>query len=229
MKIREVHVTASDIKSAEVFFNALTEFYDVRNGDALDMFARDGKLTVSQYAYKVGNLDTWELMGVHEPALKDFRPRDLVIGCAYQQMLFCKRRYDMIVVDSPQGLHHDYQHMVRVEHFHVLRQIDRLLKDRAVVVLYVNKRPYNRDEIGDHGYDQYDEYNFKQWMLARKEFYDYDPQNLTEEAALRAYRAVFARQGFAIKSQLLVPCYSDVKGVEPYAFRVALEVERVPA
>jgi hypothetical protein len=226
MKIREFNVTDSDKKSAEVFFAALMAFYDVGGGEALDMFARDGALTVSQYAYKVKHLDVWELMGVHEPALANFRPRDLKIGCSYQTMRECNRQYDMIVIDTPQGLHHDFNHDVRVEHFGVLDEIGPMLKDRALVVLYVNKRPYNKDEVGDHGYDQYDEYDFKRWMLARKSFYQYDPQNLTEERAMMAYRNAFSRIGFNVQSQLVVPCYSDVAELEPYAFRLALEVVR---
>lgn len=227
MNIREVHVTRSDKKSAQLFFDAMLEFYDIRNADGLDMFARDGALTVSNYAYKVENLDVWELMEAHRPALANFRPRDLIIGCSYKALAVCERKYDLVVVDSPQGLHHDHLHTARVEHFDVMRQIGTILKKDALIVLYVNKRPYNKDEVGDHGYDQYQEYDFKRWMIARKEFYDYDPQNLTEEAAMRAYRNVLGKQAIRVKSQLIVPCYSDVPGMEPYAFRIALECERL--
>lgn len=225
MRIRSIDVSESDKKSAKLFFDTLAGFYDFGE-EALDMFARDGALTVSCYAYKVQNLDVWELMGVHEKALRNFRPRDLVIGCTYQTLESCDRKYDLVVIDTPQGIHHDHQHVPHVEHFDVMRQVGRILKDRALIVLYVNKRPYNRDEVGDHGYDQYDEYDFKKWMQARQEFYDYDPQNLTEERAMAAYRRVLGAQGLSVKSQLTVPCYSDVPGFEPYAFRLGLEVSR---
>jgi len=226
MKINTLEVTDADKKSAEVFFGALLGFYDFSQGEALDMFARDGALTVSQYAYKVKHLDVWELSEVHEKALEGFRPRDIKIGCSYKTMEACQSKYDLVVVDTPQGLHHDWQHGVRIEHFDVLPHLGKILKDRAVIVLYVNKSPYNKDEVGSQGYDEYDEYDYKKWMQARQGFYDYDPLNLTEEAAMRAYRKVLAMQGLMVRKQLVIPCYSDVEGKEPYAFRIALEVER---
>lgn len=209
------------------FFHILKEFYDFSQVAALDMFARDGALTVANYAYNVKHLDVWELSDAHTKALEAFRPRDIRIGCSYKFMAECKNKYGLIVIDNPQGVHHDGDHQRRFEHFSVLPNMGHILADQAVVVLYVNKRPYDKTEIGNMGMDDYAEYDFKKWINARQDFYDYDPQNLSEEAAMLAYRRVFHQLGFKIKTQVAIPCYSDVSGREPYAFRLAIQLEKI--
>lgn len=208
------------------FFHLVHEFYDLRGADALDMFARDGELTVQNYAYKVKNLDVWELSEIHQKALMEYRPRDLKIGCAYNQLVETQRHYDFIVIDNPQGVHHDGNHQRRFEHFSVIPGLAPIMNKKCVIVFYVNKQPYDKAEVGAHGMDDYEEYDYKKWIEAREDFYQYDPYNLTEEAAMRAYRAAFHRIGYKIKTQIIVPCHSDVPGREPYGFRLAIELER---
>ena len=50
MQVRTVNVSDADGRSAELFFDALTGFYDLSKARALDMFARTGQQTVSKYA-----------------------------------------------------------------------------------------------------------------------------------------------------------------------------------
>lgn len=224
MKIRSVDVSDSDKKSARVFFDALTNMFEFTS--ALDMFARDGALTVSSYAPKVPDLHLWELCGEHLPALQRFNPAEVRIGCSYQAMLEATGTHDLIVIDSPQGIHSDWQGAKHIEHFFALAGIGKFVADRAVVVLYVNKKPYNRDETGDHGYDQYEEYDFAKWMDARYQYYRTDPSNVTEEDVIDAYRRQLRLSGLKIASTLVVPCFSDVPGKEAYAMRLGLEVVR---
>lgn len=223
MKIRVVDVSESDKNSARIFFQALTEFYDISDAEALDMFARDGALTVSCYADKVACLDVWELSNAHHEALTKFSPREIRIGCSYRSIDQSNRTYGLVVIDTPQGVHKDDWGIPRVEHFEVLRRVRRLLKPRALIVLYVNRDPYDRNVTGEHGYDQYDEYNFPQWMKARAQFYG-RAQGITEEQALAGYRRVLGDAGLRVETQLIVPCHSDVPGKPAYAFRLALEV-----
>ena len=61
MQVRVPATTDADRKSSQVFFNALTNFYDFSDTDALDMFARNGQLTVSMYKQKLRSVDAWEL------------------------------------------------------------------------------------------------------------------------------------------------------------------------
>jgi hypothetical protein len=227
MQVREVNVTDADGRSAQLFFDALTGFYDLKDAAALDMFARNGQLTVSRYAKKVLTVDAWELGAEHEAALKSIGPNvEVKIGCSYLSAAIAQRRYDLIVIDSPQGAHADYTGSVRFEHFHALEQVGKLAKPRCIVVLYVNKEPYDRAEMGDHGYDVYAEYDFKSWMEARRQFYSHPPFHITESVALNAYARELAYQGFHVVNVVSVPCYSDVPRKENYAYRLGLEIVR---
>jgi predicted RNA methylase len=227
MQVREVNVTDADGKSAQLFFDALTGFYDLSQARALDMFARNGQLTVSKYAGKVRSVDAWELGAEHAEALAAIDPKVIVkIGCSYLNASMFEGRYDMIVIDSPQGAHKDFSGAVRFEHFHAIQQVKKLAKDRCIVVLYVNTAPYNRDTDGDFGYDQYEEYDFDKWMGARKTFYSSNPLKISVATALWAYEREFGFVGFDVTNALTVPCYSDHPRRESYSFRVGFEIVR---
>jgi hypothetical protein len=222
-----VNVSDADGRSAELFFDALTGFYDLSKARALDMFARTGQLTVSKYAPWVHSVDAWELNGEHEAKLRAISPKiNVRIGCSYLSASLFDGRYDLIVIDSPQGAHKDYSGAVRFEHFHALKQLPKLAKDRCIVVLYVNKEPYDRDHEGSYGYDHYDEYDFNEWMKVRARFYGVNPRRVPEEAALFAYQQELMMLGFKVVNVIMVPCYSDVPRRENYSFRVALEIVR---
>ena len=225
MKVRQVEVTDSDRISAQIFFQALCQFYDLSEAQALDMFARTGDLTVSNYKPWVKEIDCWELNPEHESALRALDVNDIKIGCSYKTMEECEKQYDLIVIDTPQGIHSDWQGVPQVEHFGVLNKVAKLMKDRCLIVLYVNMYPYNKEEVGSVGYDEYDEYNFENWMEVRKDFYEeFSP--ITEATALAAYELFFEAHDYVVKSVMLIPCLSDTGG-EPYAFRVALDLQSI--
>jgi hypothetical protein len=227
MQVRTVNVSDADGKSAQLFFDALTGFYDLSEARALDMFARNGQLTVSKYAGKVRDVDAWELGPEHEQALLALGPNVAVkIGCSYLTASWKDARYDLIVIDSPQGAHKDYMGVVHFEHFDAIQLVRRLAKDRCLVVLYVNREPYDKNVEGDFGYDQYDEYDFRAWMEARRTFYSHSPYKLTDAVAIHAYAREFGFMGFDVVNTLVVPCYSDVPRRESYSFRVAFEIVR---
>lgn len=227
MRVRELEVGVADTRSAVTFFSALLQVYDLSEAKALDMFARTGALTVCNYAGKVHELHLWELGAEHKAALLGYMPTQLRIGCSYESAEQVSEKFDFVVVDSPQGAHKDYAGVVHYEHFDLVNFVlPKLLSDHSVVVLYVNKRPYNKDDVGSHGYDEYeDAYNYEAWMSARQEFYG--SSVITEEQAVQAYRNVLNEAGFIVDSFIIVPCFSDVPGLQPYAFRVAFELERV--
>jgi hypothetical protein len=171
--------------------------------------------------------DAWELCPDHAQALRSMGAREIRIGCSYRSLEETQRRYGLIVVDTPQGVHANCQGERRVEHFGVLDRIDRLVAERAVIVLYVNRQPYDKAELGEHGYDRYEDYDFGYWMNVRSFFYSTDvPDDVSEERALGAYRRRLSACGLRVVNTLTVPCHSDVAGYPPYAFRLALEVER---
>jgi len=227
MKIKTTHTNFADQLSAKVFFKALAELYAMKDWTVLDAFARNGELTVANYLPHVQkeNLECWELGDEHTDALNALTDR-VVIGCSYETATQYPpgQQFDMVVVDTPQGVHHDYQMREMTEHFDFLPLAAGLLKDEAVLVLYVNKHPYDKDEVGSHGYDEYREYNYGKWMDARAAFYG--TETVTEGQALTTYTKMLEAYGFEVLQTLMVPCFSDVAEKDPYAFRIALSVRR---
>jgi 16S rRNA G966 N2-methylase RsmD len=228
MKVREIHVSDSDKRSAEIFFDALLKFWDLREGSALDAFARNGQLTLACYANRVAQATAWELGAEHREQLERFPLYDLQIGCSYGMARACEDRFDLVVIDTPQGAHKDSMGQVHFEHFDFFRTtLQQLLKDRGVIVVYVNKEPYDKNEVGSHGYDEYEEYDFRAWLRARSDFYNLGCRSKLEEGeALEAYRSLVEFEGYRVKNTLIVPCFSDVPGKEPYSFRLAMEVKK---
>jgi hypothetical protein len=216
-------IVDADHKGADLFFTALTTYYDLRGMSALDMFARDGDFTDRKSVVLVQELDLWEINPEHTQALNDFKPREVRIGCSYASLKQCQRKYDLVVVDSPQGVYPDYEGKVHAEHFDLIEELPKILKDRAIVVLYVNKEPYNRDLVGDLGYDKYDTYNFDTWMEKRERFYG--KRHVSEADALFAYRYRFALHRFRTVSVLVTPCLQGDPGLPP-TFRLAMELVR---
>lgn len=228
LSIREVSTSEADQQSARVFFAAVLGMFDLKKSVALDMFARTGELTVANYRKSVGEMHAWELMPEHEETLRENHNPDVVmIGCSYHTAQVAERdgfQFDFIVVDSPQGAHHDFASNTHFEHFDVVREVlPKIASEECIVVLYVNKAPYNKDEFGSHGYDQYSEYDYANWMDARKEFYG--SEKITEEQAIAAYRKAVAEWA-TVEQVLTVPCFSDVPDYPAYAFRLALKLKR---
>jgi hypothetical protein len=227
MDIRLVDVSEADIASARIFFNVLTEYYDTSEFSVLDMFARNGQLTIDNYKGKVKRVEAWELMEQHREALDAKKVDSICIGCSYQTAKIKEGKYDMIVIDTPQGIHTSFDGKQCVEHLSAIESALPLTKDNCIIVLYVNKKPYNKDEYGSHGYDEYSEYNYKLWMDHRKQFYQTGDGNITEAQAIISYTALLSGFGYNVKNVIAVPCFSDVAGIEPYAFRLALEITKM--
>lgn len=225
MKVRQTDVSDADKQSAKVFFDAMFSFWDLSKAKTLDAFARNGQLTVENCVGRVGSLECWELGPEHEEALRKHTD-NVKIGCSYTRMglMSSAGDYDLIVVDTPQGLHRSDLGDVCCEHFDFLKLAARHLSVGGIIVLYCNKAPYNKEESGSQGYDEYAEYSFPDWMERRMEYYDSPTGMVSEDKMIKTYRDVLRREGRAVRRILMVPCFSDVPGKEPYAFRLALEV-----
>ncbi|MDH5184869.1 MAG: hypothetical protein OEX12_13385 [Gammaproteobacteria bacterium] len=231
-KIRELPKSLADTRSAELLFNAIADFYDMSQATVLDMFARDGAITIRSYQDKVRNVHAWELDGKHERILSNINNvSEVVVGCSYTHLQRSKGtlqgHYDMVVLDTPLGLHRDEEGNTRCEHFDALRGVidSGILKDKSLIVMYCNRNPYNRDEIGSHGYDEYEDYNFDEWMALRATFYKVSGP-LTEEQMISAYRSVALQYGYQLSGVIATPCHSDIQGSPPYAFRLCLELTK---
>lgn len=225
MKIRQHGTSESDRFSAQIFFEALASYYDLSDSYALDMFARNGELTVQCYRHKVQHFDAWELSEEHLVALEKLGAWDIKIGCSYAHARTAQeQKYDMIVIDTPQGLHSKADGSRACEHFDAIKAAAPLLKDEGLIVLYVNRKPYDSRIHGSYGYDEYEEYDYDQWMAIRRAFYG--SEIIDEGKALEAYKIALGRLGFGVRDCVIVPCFSDVDGLPPYAFRLGLNVYR---
>lgn len=230
MEVKTVDATAADKRSARMLFDTLFGLRDlywptVQNVQVLDAFARNGQLTVSQCVDREDTTVTaWELGEEHWGALKDLGCAEVCIGCSYAMLEHAKTtdvQYDMIVIDTPQGLHSSAEGQ-KVEHWDFLRDCLPILAPSGVIVLYVNTEPYDARVEGEHGYDKYQEYDFDRWMDARREYYGLDC--FEPEQALAMYRVYLQEQGYEMQNVLMVPCLSDVPGKAPYAFRLAFSL-----
>lgn len=217
-------IDGADFRAANLFYNMVTNFYDLRQTVALDAFARDGSLTVCNYYKEVMALDVWEYQDLSEQ-LKQYGPRNIVIGDSFRTVVDHTEKYGFIVVDTPQGLY-EGGGMVTAEHFDFLPLMADIMEDRCIVVVYVNSQPYNKDEIGSYGREEYEQYDFDKWALEREGFYGITKgQEVTPEIATHTYRNVFKQMGYEIESMILGPCYSFAPGL-PRSFRLALELVR---
>lgn len=216
---------ASDIISNVRFFNAVDSVYGFGQ-KALEMFARDGNLTLACYYDKVPWLEVWELNPEFEPALRKFKPAVVKFGCAFELMSKGTDKYDTLVIDSPQGIYPDYTGAACVEHFDVISGLTRIMADKCVVIFYINHEPYNGDEIGHSGQDSYSSFNYHSWMEYRSHFYLTDsPEKVELETALAAYRREFGRRNWGLESVIAMPCIHGSPGL-PKASRVALRLIR---
>lgn len=218
----------SEIKELDLFFHALAGSYELHKLDALDMFARAGAHTVSRYWSKVASLALWELNEEHRMTLQElYLPTEVKIGCSYAEMRQTTKKFGLIVVDSPQGLHTDSDGLIRCEHFEVLTSLPVIMQDRCIVTLYVNKEPYNAAEVGSRGQDTYDVFDWESWMDHRARFYcTSTPAKISLATAMLEYQRLFAGMGIKIASEIVQPCFVDGVG-RPAACYVALELVKL--
>ena len=238
MKIREVDTSVADQISAKVFFDSVRGLWDISEWKVLDAFARNGQLTVSNYGMDVGELHLWELSDQHKhdlqliAAKRGKKKTSIHFGCSYEHVARLRadgaidfHKYDMVVIDTPQGIHHDWLGIEQTEHFGFLNfELPWLLKDESFVVLYVNKKPYNAKELGSHGYDEYEEYDYDKWMRNRSSFYG--ARVVDEGQAISTYARLFGHYGFDVNQVVVTPCFSDVQGLAPYSFRLGLSLRK---
>lgn len=228
MKLTCNDTSLADQMSAKVFFDLLCRYFDLQDARVMDLFSRNGVLTIHNYHDVVESIDAFEIEGQYSRPLIDYGNVRAVIGCAYKNLEALTKTYDVIVIDSPQGLHTSADGEVHAEHFDMLKQVGRFVDGSAVICLYCNKTPYNKAEIQADGIvDDYSEYDFDEWMKKRADFYKTcDPQDISEEFMVEAYRQCLEDQGLSVRSVVMVPCFGDVKGYGSYGFRLGLEVSR---
>jgi hypothetical protein len=222
----------AEVLNAKVFFRALFNarevMFDGRERlQVLDAFARDGACTARTVHGHYGTVvEAWELDPKHEDELKKIRLSKIRIGCSYglaKKARHERKRFDLLVIDTPQGQHTDALGDVKTEHFDFLLDNIRLLGDGGVVALYVNQKPYDARVLGNHGMDEYG-HDHDKWMAFRRVFYGHHEP--TVPMVLQAYMSSLEREGYVVESTLMTPCLSDVPNYPSYGFRLGLKVRR---
>src|SRR4051812_38099350 len=142
-----IDIDEADQLGSDIFFTAFDGMYGnvMPAWFCLEMFARDGSLTMGRYINFVRSVEAWELDERHTGALSKMRPRNLITGqCSYELLKICERKFDFIMIDSPQGIYPDGKEELHTEHFDIIPRMRHIMRDACVVGLYVNKEPYDR-------------------------------------------------------------------------------------
>lgn len=216
-------------QTSRTFFDALSSLYDLSSLHILSPFTGFADLTLVELLPHV-DADKLECWIYTDEQMLDL-PKMVTHfhkGDAYDLLKEAKKFrqvFQMIDIDTPQGLHKDAQDNWVPEHFRFLRECLPLLDNQALVILYVNLSPYDKTQVEDgRGYP---DFQYEHWMYERRKFYG--STHITHETALSAYRSLLNLERFDIQNVLMMPCLQDVENRSSYAVRMALHVVRRPA
>jgi len=129
------------------------------NYNTIELFGREGSWQTKLFANKVKNLEVWEIDNSFEKKLRENLPKSEVkIVDSIKTLQENKNfpAYDLILIDNPNntyGLNGTY-----CEHFDILKNIKKLIHNRALIIFNVNRKPFNYEE-------------FPKWRKRRDEFY----------------------------------------------------------
>ena len=154
---------------------------EVSSMKALDFFAREGDWQTAYYARRVSEIHAWEIDPLYEPALRRNLPINakITIGDSHSLARSCRTKFDLVVLDNPQGCYG----IGYCEHFDALDAVLPLLKDSAVIILNVKTKPFNyEDKI--------------EWRRRRNLFYGREASELTEDFVHEFYERLLGKHGF---------------------------------
>ena len=161
---------------------------DLGNMTALDFFAREGDWQTSYYANLVSKIHAWEIDPNFEVSLRKNLPSnaEIKIGDSYEHARECREKFDLIVLDNPQGCFgRDY-----CEHFEAIPVILPLLKDVCILIFNVKSKPFNYEDKAE-------------WRKKRDDFYGVDATELSEEFIHNFYKDYFHELGYLVEFSFL--------------------------
>lgn len=210
-------------KSSSVFFKSLSQLYALVGMKVLSPFSGEGKDTISSYLPLVDTekLECWTLNDEQTKAIAGMGIENVQQGCAYmlvKHAMLDGKKYDLIDLDTPQGVHKDWHGAQMVEHFTFFRECLSLIDEKGLLVVCVNKNPYDAAKLEGKKLP----FSYMHWLAGRRSFYG--TETVTEEQAIAAYRHVLEEYGFELVHVVLHPIASDVIVLPPYKFRMALEI-----
>jgi 16S rRNA G966 N2-methylase RsmD len=164
---------------------------NISNFKGLDFFAREGDWQTSYYAKKINKIHAWEVDKRFLENLKSNLPKnsDIVIGDSFKLAAECIEKFDLVVLDNPQGIFGENNEYC--EHFEALHLIIKLLKRESIVIFNVKTKPFN--------------YSHKEsWQKRRNKFYGLeDCSYLTSDFVKNFYKKYFFNLGYQTKDIFL--------------------------
>jgi len=194
--------------------NYLTDInINLKNMNAVDIFAGDGTFCSHLLAAKVKTMDCFEIDGkifeklIHNlskfESVKNFYNCDSIKFFNKNQ-----KKYDFIFLDNPQGKYGKY-----FEYFDALLNVKNMLTNKSILVHNLNVKPY-----------QYD--NSSLWAKKRDLFYGKnDCSNLTLDFMKQFHISFFKKIGVKVKSLEFIP-REKYKG-DVYLYHAVYELELI--
>jgi hypothetical protein len=140
--------------------NTLEDQYGVVFDDltALDFFARDASWQTVYYANKVKKIHAWEVENSFKNDLINNLPpqSQILIGDSHKLILKETQKFDLIVIDNPQGCYGNNKQYC--EHFEALPLCLKNASDNSVILFNVKTKPFNYEDK-------------LLWQKARQKFY----------------------------------------------------------
>lgn len=195
----------TDIAIRNIMSNLESRNVDLKSMIALDFFARDGSWQTVHYASKVNKLYAWEINPEFENNLKNNLPErsQVSIGDSFEIAKMTKERFDLVVIDNPQGCFGE----AYCEHFDALPVALKLISDDGIVIFNVKTRPYNYE-------------NNIPWQNRRNNFYGIESSNLQEDFIFNFYNSFISGLGFKVNFSFWEPRPQEK---DLYAFVAKLE------
>ena len=155
---------------------------DLSSMKALDFFAREGDWQTAYYANLVAEIHAWEINPLFESSLRSNLPSNakIVIGDSHSLASTCTEKFDLIVLDNPQGCYGESY----CEHFESLDAVIPLLNDSSILILNVKTKPFNYEDKHE-------------WRQRRNQYYGQDAIELKEDFVLSFYERLLRERGFS--------------------------------
>lgn len=177
-----------DVAIKSIVKNLQERGVDLSNMIALDFFSREGDWQTSYYAKIVSKIHAWEIDPDFESSLRRNLPEnaEIKIGNSYEHARDCREKFNLIVLDNPQGCFgNDY-----CEHFEALPAVLPLAKEDFILIFNVKTKPFNyEDKVV--------------WKEKRNKFYETDATELKEEFVYKYYKDYFQKRGFEVEFSFL--------------------------
>src|SRR5271157_5135512 len=136
--MRRVPSDTATKKTSQVFFKLLDSLYDLWQMRVLSPFSGDGSLTVEEYLKFVdlARLECWTYTKAQRESVRAMGVAQVGQGDAYDLLKRAKLKgckYDLIDLDTPQGIHLDLNSRPCVEHFRFFTDCLPLLGNHGII------------------------------------------------------------------------------------------------